>query len=316
MRQETGFLGDLLDCLDDQIAVVDAGGQIVYVNQAWKRFGFENGLPQAHEWTGVNYLQVCSASAAGGEDDARKAYDGILSVLRGDAEQFHFEYPCHSATERRWFLMRLTPLRGGMSRQFVLSHVNITERKLIEEQIEAQSLTDALTGVANRRRFEQFLVQEWQRNMREHTPISLIMFDLDHFKNFNDRHGHVSGDRCLRSVGDILLRHARRPTDLAARYGGEEFALILSNTDLNGSEMTAEAVRAEIESSCCSEPGCSGCSTTVSGGLACTVPCQDDSTVQFIELADQALYHAKHAGRNRVIRAAWPGARSVGQPST
>jgi diguanylate cyclase (GGDEF)-like protein/PAS domain S-box-containing protein len=302
MMQDTGFHGLLLDCLDDQIAVIDAAGRIVYVNQAWVLFGQGNGLARDHDWIGVNYLQVCSVSAADGETDAQRAYDGILAVLRGETEHFYYEYPCHSPTERRWFLMRLAPLRGAAQRHFVVSHVNITERKLIEEQVEAQSLTDPLTGLANRRRFDRYLHQEWLRSQREQTPISLILLDLDHFKAYNDAFGHLAGDDYLRHVGRLLDQHARRPADLAARYGGEEFALVLGNTDLAGARQAGEALRADIAE--LHTP--LGHAVSASAGVFCTVPHPGESEQTLVSRADQALYQAKQAGRNRVVCHACP----------
>jgi diguanylate cyclase (GGDEF)-like protein len=305
MPEQSDFLGLLLDCLDDQIAVLNADGGIVYVNQSWVRFGEGNGLPVMHRWLGTNYLGVCSTSADCGDVGARQAYEGIQRVLRGELDHFHYEYPCHSPSERRWFLMRMVPLRGMAQPYFVVSHVNITERKLIEEQVEAQSLTDPLTGLANRRRFDLFLHDEWLRSLREQSPISLVMLDLDHFKAFNDTFGHVAGDAYLRQVGDILRHHARRPTDLAARYGGEEFALVLGNTDQTGAEMAAEAVRADI-AGLARQRAEGVVATSASAGVICTVPQQGEPEVCLVDGADQALYQAKRLGRNRVVLSPCP----------
>lgn len=301
MSEQAGFLGMLLDCLEDQIAVLDASGQIIYVNHSWVRFGIDNGQPHDFVWVGTNYLKACHASAICGDADARTAYEGIHRVLGGEADNFHHEYPCHSPTQQRWFLMRLVPLRSQAEPYFVISHVDITQRKLIEEQVEALSLVDQLTGLANRRHFDRFLHDEWHRNMREQSPISLIMFDLDHFKTYNDTRGHQAGDDFLRRVGAILRHHARRPTDLAARYGGEEFVLILGNTDLGGAAIAAESARASI-AGLSTELDCGDCTTSASAGVTCTIPTPGKLEGILIELADHALYRAKQSGRNLVVK--------------
>jgi len=299
-RATTSFLGMLLDCLDDQIAVVDVSGRIIYVNDAWVRFGVDNGLPVSFEWVGTNYLNGWDTSNPADDADAHKALDGICRVLSGDLDSFYSEYPCHSPTERRWFLMRVVPLRGSVERYFVISHVNITQRKLIEEQVEAQSLIDPLTGLANRRHFDRFLHDEWQRNMRDRTPVSLILVDLDHFKTYNDTRGHVAGDEYLRRAGTVIRQHARRPTDLAARYGGEEFVLVLGNTDLGGATATAESMLAGI-AGLRADLACGEYVTSASAGVTCTVPNRANLEGALVELADQALYQAKDSGRNRAI---------------
>jgi diguanylate cyclase (GGDEF)-like protein len=300
MCEQSGFFGMLLDCLEDHIAVIDQAGTIIYVNRAWVEFGIENGEPPELEWLGINYLGVCNASANRGEPYAKASLTGILKVLNGEENSFYYEYPCHSPTQKRWFLMRIVPLHGVAGTNFVISHVNITQRKLIEEQMEAQSLSDSLTGLANRRHFDHFLLGEWLRNMRERTPISMVMFDLDYFKRYNDSFGHMAGDEYLRRVGAIIAGHARRPTDMAARYGGEEFALILGNTDLLGAQNTAESAREAVAAL---KPGlqCSDCIISVSAGVACTIPAQGQAEGFLVEEADKALYGAKAAGRNRVV---------------
>lgn len=302
MHVPADFFSLLLDCLDDQIAVLDAAGRIAYVNRAWVRFGRENGQPADCDWIGTDYLAVCqaSATAAGGDADAAKAHAGIRRVLAGEADSFYHEYPCHSPEVRRWFLMRIVPLRGAAARFCVVSHVNITERKLAEEAIEAQALSDQLTGLANRRHFDRFLHQEWQRSLRDRTPISLVLLDLDHFKHYNDSLGHVAGDAYLRGVGRVLGRHMRRPTDLAARYGGEEFALILGSTDQRGALHAAESVRTGI-AALRDELACGPLVTSASAGVACTVPASSGDAGLLVELADAALYRAKQSGRDRVV---------------
>lgn len=298
MFDSTPLLGELLDSLDDQIAVIDAQGTIIYVNAAWVRFGNDNGLSPDKAWLGSSYLQVCGDSAALGDSLAGAALTGILDVLHQRRDAFYHEYPCHGPTVQRWFMMRVVPLRGHADSLFVVSHINITQRKLAEIRLENLSLSDPLTGLANRRHLDSFLGDEWSRALRGATPVSLVMLDIDHFKAYNDQLGHVAGDRCLCQCAQVLRAYARRPSDLAARYGGEEFALILGNTDRQGALREAESIRADIEAMQLSFDGAPG--ITASLGVACVVPHLGEPRSELIERADEALYRAKHAGRNRV----------------
>src|SRR5206468_12370278 len=109
-----------------------------------------------------------------------------------------------------------------------------TAQRQLEDRLNEMASLDGLTAIANRRLFDDALQREWGRALREQRPLSLLMADLDYFKNYNDRHGHVAGDDCLRRIGAVLKAVARRPADVAARYGGEEFALVLPMTDVGG----------------------------------------------------------------------------------
>ncbi len=288
----------LLDSLEEQIAVIDRDGTIVYVNRAWTTFGLENGLASASSGTGGNYLAVCSVSGSRGDSLAGEAEEGILEVLAGKQATFHFEYPCHSPTEKRWFMMRAAPLHGDAESLFVISHHNITQRKLAEEQIEYLSLHDPLTGLANRRHFNRFLDEEWRRNLRNRSPLSFVMFDLDHFKDYNDDLGHLAGDQCLVQVGQILRMIAGRPDDMAVRYGGEEFGLLLGNTSLEDAAKIAEAVRQKIDELDIRYGGTRR--VTVSAGVCSVIPDSDQKETSLVREADKALYLAKQQGRNRI----------------
>lgn len=160
---------------------------------------------------------------------------------------------------------------------------------------------DGLTQVANRRRFDEYLQQEWQRMIRDRSPISLILCDLDFFKNYNDTYGHQDGDDCLRQVAKLLERAARRSIDLAARYGGEEFALILPNTDQAGAIQVAKTIQETIRELAIPHQGSQVSDVvTLSMGVATTVPSRQMSAPEMlINAADRALYQAKANGRDR-----------------
>lgn len=160
---------------------------------------------------------------------------------------------------------------------------------------------DGLTQIANRRSLDINLSTEWQRAMRKHEPIGLVMIDIDHFKLFNDTYGHQAGDECLRDVAAALKDFAQRPGDLAARYGGEEFVLILTNATAEQAKVIAERVRDKIVGLAIPHQSSSYGNVTASFGVASIIPSNDQPGPEALLLAaDQELYRAKQAGRNRV----------------
>jgi diguanylate cyclase (GGDEF)-like protein/PAS domain S-box-containing protein len=178
---------------------------------------------------------------------------------------------------------------------------DITELKHYWTMLENLSTTDGLTDLPNRRRFDEFLKREWRRAMRDNTLLSLIMMDIDCFKEFNDHYGHLAGDDCLRRVAGVLAEIVKRPGDLAARYGGEEFACILPDTDLNGALVLANAVRSKIND--ISIPhffSAAADHVTLSFGVATMIPEKGQSASDLIRMADDLLYGAKQSGRNQV----------------
>lgn len=283
----------VLDALGQQICVINNNGDIVYVNNAWVNFGLEN-FGTATDWLHTNYLTACNVQNM--SDDIAEVVHGIRRVLDGVDTVFNFEYPCDSPDEPRWFLMQMKPLSVSNEPLYVISHLNITQRKLAEKQAEFLSICDPLTGLSNRRHFENFFAAEWQRNLREQTPVSLAIFDIDHFKDINDQFGHGIGDDCLLRVANIIRDASRRAGDLAVRWGGEEFILLLGNTTQEGAMKIAEDVRLQVQSL----PNANGIKLTLSAGVASATP-NDAMSHRLISLADDALYQAKRTGRNRVL---------------
>jgi len=179
-----------------------------------------------------------------------------------------------------------------------------------QDQLDVLARVDALTGVANRRQFDQVLQSEWSRARRSGQGMALLMVDIDHFKEFNDRFGHPLGDACLRAVATALSGCATRGSDVVARYGGEEFAVVVSGTTRDGALALAETMRLAVERLrlATTEPvGSVG--VTISIGVAHVALIASADPGALLAATDAALYDAKHAGRNRVVEGRLPDAR-------
>lgn len=293
MNYSLNLFESILDSSSEHIVVIDRWGAILYVNRAWIEFGVANGLG-APQWIGKNYFEACEGSAAAGDTSAAQAFESIRQVINKQSVVSYVEYPCHSLTEQRWFIMRTTALRSAAD-TYLISHQNITERKLIEEKIRELTLTDELTGLANRRHFDRFLADEWRRAIRMKTPISLLFLDIDHFKRFNDQHGHIAGDECLKQIAAVMKLFGKRPGDLCARYGGEEFAIVLGNTEGDAARNLGMRLLKAIQDSSFNHAP-----VTASVGLSVMNPERGSTEARLIELADHALYAAKNLGRNQL----------------
>ncbi len=190
---------------------------------------------------------------------------------------------------------------------------DISERKRTEEHLqsayramESLVVVDALTGISNRRRFDEALATEWRRALRESDKLSLLLIDADHFKRYNDTYGHVRGDSCLKQIAEAALDVVLRPGDLVARYGGEEFAVVLPGTDEMGAKAVAEDICQAVRNRRLPHEGNAPGIVTVSVGCATIIPVRGKAPQDLIESADQALYRAKGRGRNRVVVAGVP----------
>ena len=189
------------------------------------------------------------------------------------------------------------PVNAAVVRARVRTQMTVKRQS---DALRALTLTDGLTGVANRRAFDETLDTEWRRCGRALVPVALIMVDIDHFKAFNDEYGHQAGDECLRKVSAAMRRAAARPQDLVARYGGEEFALLLPHQDSPGAEVVARKLLEEVGLlGICHVKSSARNTVTVSMGLASIVPSERFDPATLVKAADALLYRAKAEGRNR-----------------
>ncbi|HKY92012.1 MAG TPA: diguanylate cyclase [Nevskiaceae bacterium] len=180
---------------------------------------------------------------------------------------------------------------------------DIADRRALEARLRDESLRDGLTGVANRRAMNVRMHEEWDRALRSHSPIGLLLIDVDHFKAYNDHLGHVAGDACLMAVASTLTINLRRQTDFLARYGGEEFAVILPASNDEVTERTAALLLDSVRAMSHPHPvPAAGPIVTVSIGYASTIPKPGETAADLVAMADRGLYAAKEAGRNRAMR--------------
>jgi diguanylate cyclase (GGDEF)-like protein len=220
----------------------------------------------------------------------RASMVAIWAVAALAAVAFVYLFRVRQLTRREVQLSRLVDERTAELRE------RTAQLEVANAALEELATVDSMTGLANRRRFDVFIQQEWQRAERSRLPLSLLLVDIDHFKMFNDRYGHPAGDECIRQVASVLRAAVNRVSDLGCRYGGEEFALLLPNTAIGQAAVLAERLRATVASRPLSYRGLP-VEITCSFGVA---HLRGPVPPTLIELADEALYQAKRLGRNRV----------------
>ena len=303
LKASQRFTRSVLDGLRSHVCVIDAAGVIVTVNRAWLEFAAGNGGSLDDLQEGANYLGVCEFAASMSTPDAADAAQFLLllrEVLAGHRTHFQLEYPWHSPSEQRWFMVRVSAMAASDPPRYVIEHDNVTALKLAQQALVMQATTDELTGAANRRAFFQALGVELGR-LRRHPSLrcSVLALDLDHFKFVNDTWGHAAGDAVLKHFARVVSGHIR-VGDVFGRTGGEEFTMFLPDTTLDDAEALSERLRLQVSLEPLQFDGHS-IAITVSIGIA-MLTASDTEAADAVVRADRALYEAKHAGRNAVRR--------------
>lgn len=308
IRESEELYRSILNASPDDITITDMKGLIQVISPAAKRmFGYE---PENESFLGSQLVSYIVP------EDRERAKSNITSLNKGNHTGPN-EYRGIRKDGSTFDIEVNSGLIHGANGQpvkMVFIVRDVTERKQAEEkiqqliqqlEIEKQTAllnanTDSLTGLPNRRYFDEALNKEVHRNHRTGAPLSLIMLDVDHFKKFNDSYGHVAGDECLRQIGTTLRTLVGRATDIVARYGGEEFVVILTNTDQNGAMTLAERIRIAVEALAIPHSGSKISEyVTVSLGIVTVFAATSQTPEQIVALADEAMYSAKKSGRNR-----------------
>ncbi len=286
---------ELFDNANDMVITIDLKGYITSANK------------MVEEITGYSAEDVIgqNVSCLLHPDHLKKARKMIECKIKGDAKTV---YDLDIIAKDG----RVTPSEVSSNLMFqsgqpigVQAFVrDVTERNIMLNKLREMSFQDGLTGLANRRHFDEDLNNEWKRAERESHPLSLVLIDVDFFKSYNDTYGHQEGDLCLKNISRVIKPYAKRPGDVAARYGGEELALILPCVNHQNAFRIAEKIRIEVQALNITHKrsNVDGCETvSVSAGVATLVPGTDSSQYILVNLADKALYTAKNRGRNQVV---------------
>jgi diguanylate cyclase (GGDEF)-like protein len=308
-----------------QIAIVGLDGIVAARNPAWDQ---SCGHPLIDILARVPIGRSIFTVARTGNPQADHAVQsllvGIQAVLQGRLDAFHQEFPDPPVAPQRWFAATVSPL--VQTKQVVVTISDLTALRIAEGAltVEAQRVQaelaemrtewnrleslvslDGLTGLKNYRTLQENLHREWERSQRSQTDLSLLLLDVDHFKLFNDTHGHLAGNVALQHLADAL-RSTAREIDFVARYGGEEFAILLPDTNEAGALVMAQRVQAALK-----RVDWANGPVTVSIGIACWEPesgSEPPDAIRLIQQADEALYAAKQQGRNLICRYSTLGA--------
>ena len=295
LRLAANFQQAVFDSLSAQVAVLDRLGVLTQTNHAWRTYTQPFAGIDAQAGVGEPYLDVLRRLTQNEAGVVQRAQDGMALVLAGKVASFQLQQPFFVPADQHWFSMKITPVRDAQERLLV-SHEDVTGLKAAELASTILANVDALTGALSRQNFLNLAEQELQRSTRYALPLMVLMMDLDHFKQINDRFGHAAGDavlqRFVQTVSDVL-----RESDLLGRVGGEEFAVLLPNTPVEGGRALAQRIIDSVQSSpvwVCHQ----WVPYTVSIGAGCLGT--ENGFSSLLGVADMALYRAKNAGRNRL----------------
>jgi diguanylate cyclase (GGDEF)-like protein/PAS domain S-box-containing protein len=305
---DLAFAYQLMEMLAIPAFVLDSHAHVLIWNRACERL---TGVP-ANEVVGTDHHWRSFY------DEPRPTLADL--VIQNRLDEIRHIYPRHGKTQvtasplsvetwcdmpragkRRYLAADASPIfdEQGRLKAVVETLRDLTEEKMARLALEKLATRDGLTGLANRRCFDDTLAAEWARALRQRQPISLLMVDVDNFKAYNDANGHLGGDECLKRIATAVASEMRA-NDLVARYGGEEFAVILPNQALKGAAIVAERIRRRVEQLRLPNGLAPLRQVTVSIGAATAIAGADNSANELVAIADAALYRAKHLGRNRI----------------
>jgi diguanylate cyclase (GGDEF)-like protein len=309
LLQDVAFVGQLMESLSVPVFVLDTHARVTIWNRACEQL---TGVPAPEvlgtgdHWRSFYDVQRPTLAdlilrTGGDPAQAGQAFattDNDSRATPGLSVESWCDMP--RAGRRRYLAADASPIFGadGQLSAVVETLRDLTDEKMAQAALEQLATRDGLTGLANRRCFDDTLQAEWARALRQVQPLSLLMVDVDNFKAYNDAHGHLGGDECLKRVARAVASEMRA-NDLVARYGGEEFAVVLPNQSLKGAAIVAERIRSRVEQlqlPCRFAAG----HVTVSIGAATAIAGPDNHANQLVAIADAALYRAKHLGRNRI----------------
>jgi diguanylate cyclase (GGDEF)-like protein len=304
---ERVFANKLMEMLAIPAFVLDTQCRVIIWNRACERL---TGVP-AHEMLGSSdhwrsfYPEqrptLADLVIQNRTDEIHRLYP--RAIAESDAvTQLSAENWCDMPRAgRRYLAIDASPILDDTGKLVAVVETlrDMTDEKTAQIALEQLATRDGLTGLANRRCFDDTLQAEWSRAMRQKQPLSLLMVDVDNFKAYNDAHGHLGGDECLKRIA-CAVSSEMRANDLVARYGGEEFAVILPNQSLKGAAIVAERIRRRVELLHVPNEKSQTQHVTVSIGAATAIASSDTDASQLVATADAALYRAKHMGRNRI----------------
>ena len=293
-------LQKIIDSVWGGISYIDSSQRYQFVNRTYE------------EWFHCSKEEILGRTVE--EVTGYEAYQKILPyierVFLGETVTYEIELP-EKGGETRYGSATLTPQFNAYRRVqgYYTLITDVTSRKQVEfawektsQELERLATVDSLTQVANRRSFDKHLQQEWSRAYRHSLPLSVLLCDVDYFKNYNDYYGHQQGDNCLQQIASILSENCQRAEDFVARYGGEEFAIILAGVDGRKATALAERIREQILAAAIPHAGNPQQRwVTLSIGVASTIPQENNQLTDFLAESDRALYQAKASGRNQTI---------------
>lgn len=281
------------------VAIMDSQFTIVYVNESWCRLSNQFGPSSNVEWIGYNYYQTKSSSDYDSGEFKASVIQGLTKLKNGVLANFIMEYPSH-VDGSSWYEMKIDRFQYKDGSYFIVSHQDVSERKNLERENQRLTRVDALTNIANRRRFDEFLDYEWHHCRRNQHPISLAIVDIDGLKAINDSFGHDVGDSCLKQVAQKMKQCTGRASDICARLGNDEFVALWGNTSRNQSLKLTHSLLNEINSVPISVlDGDDVGNLEVSIGLCSITPTDNDFT-SFLSMSDSLMYQAKQSGKNRI----------------